>query len=75
MIGNLVAGAVRVGHHDHALAAGRYLAERAKQVLAQMGAKNISGRIISPMMMPGMMFQAMQGKTPQQQMQEIEGQL
>jgi choline dehydrogenase-like flavoprotein len=36
---------VRVGYHDHSLAAGHYLAERAKQVLMQMGAKNISGSI------------------------------
>lgn len=33
---------VRLGHHDHNLRIGRYLGEKAEQVLKQMGARNVS---------------------------------
>jgi choline dehydrogenase-like flavoprotein len=36
---------VRVGHHDHSLKIGEYLADKAKQVLAKMGARNIDGNV------------------------------
>jgi len=36
---------VRLGYHDHDLRVGEYLSEKAKKVLAQMGAKNISGTV------------------------------
>ena len=38
---------VRVGHHDHNLKIGRYLAAKAERVLEKMGAKNISSSISS----------------------------
>ena len=33
---------VRINHHDHSLKIGHFLADRAQEVLGQMGAKNIS---------------------------------
>ncbi len=36
---------VRVGHHDHSLKVGEYLADKAKQVLAKMGARNIDSNV------------------------------
>ncbi|MDD5366871.1 MAG: GMC family oxidoreductase [Gallionellaceae bacterium] len=36
---------VRIGHHDHSLKIGRYLAEKAEKVLQQVGARNISSSI------------------------------
>jgi choline dehydrogenase-like flavoprotein len=38
---------VRVGNHQHDLKIGNYLADKAKQVLAKMGAINISGKASS----------------------------
>jgi len=36
---------IRVGYHDHDLVVGEYLTEKAKAVLKQMGAENISGSV------------------------------
>jgi len=36
---------VRIGYHPHDLKVGRYLADRAEQVLKQMGAKNIRSNV------------------------------
>ncbi len=38
---------VRIGHHDHDLKIGHYLATKAEQVLKQMGAHNIGANIAS----------------------------
>jgi len=36
---------VRLGYHDHDLKIGKFLSEKARKVLAQMGAENISGSV------------------------------
>ena len=36
---------IRVGHHDHSLKIGRFLADKAEKVLRQMGARNIGSSI------------------------------
>lgn len=36
---------VRLGHHDHNLKIGRYLAEKAEAVLKQMGARNVASSV------------------------------
>jgi choline dehydrogenase-like flavoprotein len=36
---------VRVGHHDHSLKIGNYLAGKAEKLLKQMGARNVDSNI------------------------------